>query len=313
MRRQLAARCASALLTLLGASLLVFAALDRLPGNAAAVLLGTSARPDTVAALERQLGLDRPAPERYLRWIGGALEGDLGRSATYDVPVATLIAERLAVTLPLAAFALLLAVAAGVPLGVMAGGRPGGLVDRGAALFASLGIAVPDFWFGILLVLVFSTGLHWFAAGGFPGWEEPAGAIRALLLPAVALGLPQAGVLVRVTRAAVREVAGEDFVRTARAKGLSKSRILWRHVARNALPPVVTVIGLQASFLIAGAVLVENVFALPGLGRLAFQALAQRDLAVIRGVAMLFAALVIAANLAADLATTRLDPRLRGG
>lgn len=297
--------------TLLVASGVVFVLLDLLPGDAAGVLLGTAARSDTLAATRADLGLDRPAPERYLRWIAGLLHGDLGRSAAYDVPVGRLIAERLPVTLPLAGLALGLAIAIGVPTGVAAAGRPRGGTDRVATLVATLGIAVPDFWVGLLLILLFSTRLHWLAAGGFPGWgPDPWGAVRALLLPAVALALPQASVLMRTTRAAVLEVAGDAYVRTARAKGLASGAVLWRHMVPNARVPIVTVVGLQFSFLVAGAVLVENVFALPGLGRLATQALAQRDLPTMRGVALVFAALVIVVNGAVDIAVLRLDPRV---
>ena len=183
----------------------------------------------------------------------------------------------------------------------------------GATVFAQVCIAVPNFWIGLLLILVFSTQLGWFSAGGFPGWDAGLGAgLKALLLPAIALALPQAAILARVTRAAVLDVLNEDFVATARAKGLSRRAALWRHVVPNALVPVVTILGLQFSFLIAGAVLVENVFVLPGLGRLAFQALAQRDLLVIKDVVLLFAALVVVMNFLVDMAYLALDPRLRG-
>lgn len=305
-------RLASGLVTLLVASLVIFLVLDLLPGNAATALLGTAARPDTIAAMTTALGLDRPAPLRYLAWIGGLLHGDFGPSATYGVPVGQLIAERLPVTMPLAAMALLLALLTGVPLGVAGAARPGSIVDRLGTALAQLGIAVPDFWVGLLLILAFSTGLHWFAAGGFPGWRpDPLAAGKALLLPAVALALPQAAVLVRTTRAAVLEEMPADYVRTAHAKGLRRARVMWRHIAPNAAAPVLTVLGLQLSFLLAGAVLVENVFNLPGLGRLATQALAQRDLPVMRGVALVFAALVIVINGAVDGALLRLDPRQR--
>lgn len=304
-------RLGSFALTLFAASLLVFATMDLLPGNAAAILLGTAARPDTIAALEQQLGLNQPAYIRYLTWIGGAFTGDLGKSASYGVPVGTLIGERLQVTLPLAFMAMSIAVVIGLLLGVAAAARPRQAPDRAASTFAQVGIAVPDFWFGILLILLFSTTLHWFSAGGFPGWGHPVAAIKSLLLPALALALPQAAVLTRVTRSAVLDVTGEDFIRTARAKGLTGQRVLWRHAVRNSLVPIVTIIGLQFSFLIAGAVLVENVFNLPGIGSLAYQSLAQRDLIVIRNVAMFFAALVITVNFLVDLAYLWLDPRLR--
>ena len=312
MLRLLLGRLASLVVTLLVASLLVFVALDVLPGDPAAILLGTAARPDTLAALRHQLGLDRPLAVQYLDWIGGMVSGDFGTSVTYGVPVGGLIAERLAVTLPLALAALLLSTLLAVVLGVAAAARRGRAADHAVMGFAQLGIALPDFWIGLLLILLFSSELHWFSGGGFPGWEAGIGpALLSLLLPAVALALPQAGVLTRVVRGAVLDMLGEDFVRTARAKGLTRRAALWRHAVPNALPPVVTIIGLQLSFLVAGAVLVENVFALPGLGRLAYQALSQRDLVVLRDVVLLLAAFVIAANFAVDLAYLALDPRLR--
>jgi peptide/nickel transport system permease protein len=311
MSRIIVSRLGSFALTLFVASLLVFATMDLLPGNAAAILLGTAARPDTIAALEQQLGLDLPAHVRYFKWITGAFTGDLGSSASYGVPVGGLIAERLQVTMPLAMLAMAIAIVVGVLLGVTAAANARRGPDRAVSAFAQIGIAVPDFWFGILLILLFSTTLHWFSAGGFPGWDQPVAALKSLLLPAVALALPQAAVLARVTRSAVLDVSGEDFIRTARAKGLSASRVLWRHAVRNSLIPIITIIGLQFSFLIAGAVLVENVFNLPGIGRLAYQSLAQRDLVVIRSVAMFFAALVITVNFLVDLAYLWIDPRLR--
>lgn len=311
MRTLLLRRLAYFVATLLITSLVVFALLDLLPGNAAAILLGTSARPDTIAALQQQLGLDQPAWWRYLSWLAGAFTGDLGQSVTYGVPVTGLMAERLVVTLPLALLALLVAVGVGVPMGVWAAARWRRLPDHAASVVAQLGIAIPDFWLGILLILFFSTGLNWFSAGGFPGWDQPLAACKALLLPALALGLPQAAILVRVTRSSVLEVSSQDFVRTAQAKGLSERRVLWRHKVRNALLPIVTIVGLQFSFLVAGAVLVENVFDLPGIGLLAYQALTQRDLVTIRSVTMFFAGLVIVVNFLVDLSYLWLDPRLR--
>lgn len=312
MRTLLLRRLGSFAVTLLIASLLIFAALDLLPGNAAAILLGTSARPDTIAALQQQLGLDQPAYVRYLGWIAGLFTGHLGQSVTYGVPVGGLIAQRLVVTLPLALLALVVSVGVGVPIGVLAAARWRKGPDRAASVLAQLGIAIPDFWLGLLLILLFSSTLHWFSAGGFPGWSHPALALKALVLPALALGLPQAAILIRITRSSVLEVASEDFIRTAEAKGLPARQVLWRHTVRNALVPIVTIVGLQFSFLIAGAVLVENIFDLPGMGLLAYQALAQRDLVVIRSVALFFAGLVILVNFLVDLSYLWLDPRLRG-
>ncbi len=305
-------RFAGLVLTLLLASGAIFAALDALPGDPAAVMLGTAARPDTLAALRAEMGLDRPAPLRYAAWLGGAVTGHFGSSTTYGVPVAGLIADRLAVTLPLALMAVALSVGMAMPLGVCAAARRGGPLDAGAALFAQGAIAVPNFWIGLLMVLLFAVRLGWLPAGGFPGWSGGlVPALRSLLLPAVALALPQAGVLTRVARGAVLDTLGEDFIRTARAKGLAPRAVLGRHALRNALPAILTVLGLQVSFLVAGAVLVETVFAMPGLGRLAVQAFAQRDGIVLQDVVLVFAAMVILVNFAVDVAALALDPRQR--
>lgn len=313
MVRLMARRLAGLILTLMVMSLAIFLIMEVLPGDPAAIQLGTSGQADTLAALRQSMGLDQPAAVRYAAWIFGLLRGDFGTSFTYGVPVAGLIAERLVVTLPLALMAIVMATVIAIPLGVIAASRRGGAVDHGATLFSQVCVAVPNFWIGLLLILVFSSQLGWFSAGGFPGWGAGIGAgLKALLLPAIALALPQSAILARVTRAAVLEVLNEDFVATARAKGLSRRAALWRHVVPNALVPVVTILGLQFSFLIAGAVLVENVFVLPGLGRLAFQALAQRDLLVIRDVVLLFAALVVVMNFLVDMAYLLLDPRMRG-
>ncbi len=307
-------RLVTLILTLLVASLLVFLVMDVLPGDPAAVMLGVNARADTLAALRAELGLDRPMAVRYLAWIGELLQGDLGTSYTYRVPVRQLILDRLAISLPLALLAIGLSTAIALPLGVLAAARRGTPSDLGVMGFSQLGVAVPNFWFALLLILVFSVQLGWVPAGGFAGWEEGVWpGVRSLLLPAVALALPQAAILARVTRSSVLEALGEDYVRTARAKGLSRGSALWRHALRNALIPVVTVMGLQFSFLLAGTIIIENVFYLPGLGRLIFQAIAQRDLIVVRDLVVLLAATVIAVNFVVDLLYAVLDPRLRHG
>ena len=308
----LARRGAGLALTLLVISVLVFAATNLLPGDPAAVLLGTAAREDTLAALRAELGLDRPLPLRYAAWIGGLLTGDLGRSLTYGVPVAGLIADRMTVTLPLAVLALLLAAVLALPLGVLAAERRNGAADAVATLLAQGGVALPNFWIGLLLILLFSSTLRIMPAGGFPGWRAGVlPALQALFLPAVALALPQAAVLARVTRAAVLDQLGEPYLRTAQAKGLTRGQAIRRHAVPNALIPVVTILGLQFSFLVAGAVLVENVFALPGLGTLALQALAQRDFPVLGDVVLVLAATVIVVNALVDLSYGVIDPRLR--
>ncbi|SDK17131.1 peptide/nickel transport system permease protein [Agrobacterium fabrum] len=305
-------RLVSLIITLFAVSLIIYVVMGLLPGDPAAIMLGTSASPDTLAALQKQMGLDQPLPLRYLHWLAGVFRGDLGQSYTYGVPVAGLIIERLAVTLPLALLAICLSVTIAIPLGVAAAKNRNGALDFVAGLFSHVGIAVPGFWVGLLLIIVFSTTLGWMPSGGFPGWSPSFSAgLVALVLPAIALALSQAGVLTRVCRSAVLEVMNEDFVRTARAKGLSERVALWRHAVPNAMIPVVTMIGLQFTFLIAGAVLVENVFNLPGLGRLAYQALTQRDIVVMQSVVLFFSALVIIMNFVVDIAYLFIDPRLR--
>jgi len=312
MLRAIGFRLLSLLLTLLVISVAIFVILEVLPGDPAAIMLGTSLQPDTLAALRHQMGLDQPALVRYLAWIAGIFAGNLGVSYSYGVPVAELIRDRLTVTVPLTLMAITLSLSIALPLGVFAAARQRGLVDLGATIFSQLGIAIPNFWVGLLLILFFALSLGWFPAGGFKGWSEgfwPA--LKALVLPAVALAIPQSAILTRITRSAVLDVMNEDFVRTERAKGASRNRALWRHVVPNALVPVITILGLQISVLLAGAVLVENVFSLPGMGRLAYQALAQRDLIVIKNVVLFFSAIVIIVNLIVDSLYILLDPRLR--
>ena len=303
-------------ITLVVASVVVFAMLELLPGNAAEIILGDTATPEAVAALQAKLGLDRPPLQRYLSWTAGLLKGDTARSISYDTPTAELIAERLHVTLPLALMAMALTVALALALGVYAAARHNRAGDLGVMAASQIGIAIPNFWFAILLILAFAVHLQWVSAGGFPGWSVDDGGgvwvgVQALILPAVALALVQAAILARVTRSAVLEVMREDFVRTARAKGLTRRQTLWRHVLRNAMIPVLTVAGLQFANLLTGTIVVENVFVLPGLGRLVFQAIGNRDLVVVRDVVMLLAASVVLVNFAIDVLYAAVDPRVR--
>jgi peptide/nickel transport system permease protein len=299
------------------ASAVVFAVLDVLPGNVAEVMLGESATPEAVQALGAKLGLDAPPLVRYGRWLAGLAHGDLGTSVSYDTPVAELIAERLAVTAPLALLAMAITTVLALAFGLYAASRHNRLGDVGVMAASQFGIALPNFWFAILLILVFSVKLQWFSAGGFPGWSAEDGggaalALKALVLPAVALAVVQAAILARITRSAVLDVMREDFVRTARAKGLSTRAVLWRHVLRNAFVPVLTVMGLQFANLLTGTIVVEQVFSLPGVGRLIFQAIANRDLVVVRNVVMLLAAAVILINFVVDVLYAVIDPRLKG-
>ncbi|MBN8532630.1 MAG: ABC transporter permease [Rhizobiales bacterium] len=305
-------RALTLLATLMVAAIIIFTVTEILPGDPAAVMLGMTATPETIAALRTDLGLDAPPMQRFFQWIFGFLTGDLGISYAYRVPVAGLIAERLPVTLPLALLAITMASLLGISLGAIAASRANGLVDAGIMAGAQVGLAVPNFWFGILLVLLFSITLGWFPAGGFPGWQ--AGffiGLKALLLPALALALPQGAVLARITRTAVLEALGEDFVRTARAKGLTRWQTLRRHVMRNAMVPVFTMLAMQFSFLVAGTIVIENVFALPGLGRLMFQAIGGHDIITVKSLVMVFAGAVILINAIVDLTYGLIDPRLR--
>ena len=311
-------RLLTLLATLAAASIVVFAVLEILPGNAAQVLLGPDASPEAIAELANQLGLNQPAVQRYFHWIGGLLTGDMGTSYAYGSPVLDLVLERLALTVPLAIIAMLFTTVIAITAGVYAASRHNKLGDVSVMGLAQIGIAIPNFWFAILLILLFSVKLQWFSAGGFPGWNEDAGggfwpALQALFLPAIALAVVQAATLARITRSAVLDVQQEDFVRTARAKGLSQQATLWRHVLRNAMIPVVTVMGLQFANLLAGTIVVENVFSLPGLGRLIFQSISNRDLIVVRNCVMLLAALVVLVNFVVDLLYAVIDPRVKAG
>ena len=308
----LARRFATLLATLFGASVVVFLVLEILPGDAAQMMMGPDASPEAVAALRGKLGLDQPAAARYLGWLGGLLTGELGTSHAYGAPVAGLIAERLALTVPLAVLAMTLTAVLALSAGVYAASRHNRIGDVGLMGVTQVGIAIPNFWFAILLIIVFAVHLRWFAAGGFPGWDAGIGpALKSLVLPAVSLAVVQAAILARITRSAVLDVLREDFVRTARAKGLSRSAALWRHVLRNAMIPVLTVMGLQFANLLAGTIVVETVFYLPGLGRLIFQSISNRDLIVVRNCVMLLAAMVVLVNFVVDVLYAVIDPRLK--
>lgn len=312
MNRLLLYRLASWVVTLLAITVIAFLVLEILPGDPALVLLGPDAQPDTLEALRQQLGLNQGAVVRYFEWMSGLLRGDMGTSYTYSIPVSELIGSRLKITIPLAVLSTAIAIGLALVLGMYAAARHNRVGDYGVMAITQIGVAIPSFWLGMLLILLFSLTLRWFSAGGFPGWEAGLWpGLRALVLPAAALAIAQAAVLTRVVRASVIEVLSQDFVRTARAKGLTRAQALRRHALRNALIPVVTVIGLQFGHLLAGTIVIENVFSLPGLGRLIFQSINQRDLMVIKNVVVLLAMIVITVNLIVDLLYLVIDPRLR--
>jgi peptide/nickel transport system permease protein len=309
--RYIASRLLSLTLSLIAASIVIFAVIEVIPGDPAAFMLGVNARPDTLLALRDQMGLNDPLPLRYFTWVTGMLTGDFGISWTYKTPVAELVNDRIWVSLPLAIYALFLSTIIAFPAGIIAASRRGGMGDVSIMGATQLGVAIPNFWFAMILVLIFAIKLRWFSAGGFPGWDTPLLAIKSLTLPAIALALPQAAILARVMRSSLLDNLGEDYIRTARAKGLTRHQALWRHAVRNALIPVLTIIGLQFSFLLAGGIIIEQIFFLPGLGRLIFQSISARDLIVVESVVMLLVFVVIVVNFAVDLAYAVVDPRLR--
>lgn len=298
--------------TLFFVSVLVFVVIRVLPGDAAMIILGTEGSPEAVARLRASMGLDRPFAVQYLEWIGRAARGDLGRSIQYDVPVAGLILSRMNVTLPLTLLAAGLMVVTAVPVGVFAATRHRRWGDYLAMTLSQLGVAVPAFWAGLLLVLLFSVKLGWVQSGGFDGWSQGLWpALRSLILPAAALGFFQFAVLARTTRSAVLEVLREEYVKTARAKGVAEGGVLFRHALRNAMIPVITVAGIQLGQLMAGSIVLETVFYLPGLGRLALGAIGARDLPVVQGVVLFVASMIVLINVAVDVLYGFLDPRIR--
>ena len=298
--------------TLLIAALVIFWLLDLLPGDPAQFILGINATPEAVERLRGQLGLDLPAPQRFFDWVTGMLRGDFGVSYTQRADVAGLIWERLGVTVPLTLIAMVLSVLVGLPLGIFAARQRGKALDTALMVLAQIGVAVPNFWFGMLLTLLFAVVLRWLPPGGFTPWDEnPGAALRGLILPSLALALPQASILARIMRTALVDVMGQDYIRTARAKGLTMGEAIWRHGVRNAMLPVLTILGLQFAYLVAGTVIIENVFFLPGLGRLIYTAILERDLVLVRGATVILIVAVTATMLVTDLAYALVDPRLR--
>ena len=305
-------RLISLSLSLIAASVVIFSVIEIIPGDPASFMLGINAQPDTIAALRDQLGLNGSIISRYFNWISGMLTGDFGISYTYRVPVSELIMARVWISLPLAIYTLAISTLIAFPVGLIAAANRGRPVDLTIMGTTQLGVAIPNFWFAMILVLIFAINLRWFSAGGFPGWDQGVLlSIKSLTLPAIALALPQASILARIMRSSILDTLDQDYVRTARAKGLTRSQAIWRHALKNAMIPVLTIIGMQFSFLMAGAIIIENVFFLPGLGRLIFQGITQRDLIVVESVVMLLVFAVITVTFIVDITYAAVDPRLR--
>ncbi len=304
-------RLAAMVATVLGVAMAASLLLTVLPGDAARLVVGTEASPERYEAARKALGLDEPWPARFGRWLWAAFHGDLGTSFRYPAfSVAELLRRGLSVTFPLALFVALLSFSLGVVIGVVSAARPGSALD----LFLSTGsqtfLAVPEFWLGILLIGLFSVGLGWFPAGGFPGWGKGQ-SLRYLALPTCALALPRLAYFSRLTRATMADTLSLDFVRLARAKGLPEGRVLFGHALRNALIPLIAGLGLTFARLLGGALVIEQVFSLPGLGKLALEAAFGRDIPLLLGLTVLVTAMVAAVSTAADLLYSLLDPRIR--
>jgi peptide/nickel transport system permease protein len=292
-------------------SVTTFLVLRVIPGDPAQIILGTETSGDTLRELQRELGTDRPLAAQYVSWVASVARGELGVSLRHKRPVLDLVAERLPVTLSLTFLALLISLVIGLPLGVQAARHRGSATDYAALGFSQVGQAVPSFWLGILMIIAFALELRWFPSGGFVRWTDSAWqALRHLAMPSVALGLVLAATVVRTERSAMLEVLGEDFVRTARAKGLPESRVIYRHTLANALIPTVTIVGVQLSTLLGGAIIIEQIFSLPGLGRLVLFAVFNRDWPLIQGLVFFLALLTIVLNFLVDLSYAWLDPRI---
>lgn len=298
--------------TVLLVSVITFLVFQVLPGDPAQIVLGVDADPYQLAALRQDMGLDRPVGERYWTWMANAVSGDLGDSLRYQRPVSEILAERLPVTISLALFSLGLTLAIGLPLGVYVARKDGKLSSVLISAFTQLGVSVPSFWLAFLLILLFSVTFRLFPTYGYVPWsQDPAGTIRSLFLPSLALAIPSIAVVVRYLRNTLLDQATMDYVRTARSKGLRESAIMYRHLLRNALIPVVTIVGLLIAETLGGSIVVENVFALPGLGNLLITSIGTRDLPLVQSLVLYIAVLVVGINFAVDILYKVIDPRIR--
>ena len=305
-------RFLTALLSVLLASMVVFSALLAVPGDPAAIILGINATPEAREVLSRKLGLDVPPAQRYVQWLGGVARGDFGESINYQRPVGPLIADRLRVSVPLSVGAALLACLIAIPLGIFAAVKRGSVWDPLVTSLSQLGAAVPSFWLGLLLILFFAVERRLLPAGGFtPFGEDPAAWARSLALPVLALALGQAAVMTRMTRAAMLEVLNQDFVRTARAKGVAARGVIMKHALRNAMVTIITILGLSLTNVFIGSIVIEQVFSLPGLGRLALTAIGTRDFPLLQGEILVYAATIVALGFIVDISYGLLDPRIR--
>lgn len=304
-------RAAQAVVVLLGVSVIVFGLVHVVPGDPIRTSLGTRFDPETYERLRERAGFDRPLPVQYVGWLGSALTGDLGVSFRSGEPVTATLLERIPATASLALAALVVALLIALPLGVISAVRAGTKSDAAAAVVSQVGISMPDFWMAILLILLFAGVLGWLPSSGYVGlFTDPLGWLRHIALPAVTVGVVSGSVLTRFVRSAVLEALGQDYTRTARSKGLAERVVLTRHVLRNALVPVVTVVGIQLGYLLGGVIVIEVIFAWPGLGDLVLDAVRRRDYPVVQGAVLLLAASFLVVNLLVDVLYAYLDPRI---
>jgi peptide/nickel transport system permease protein len=298
--------------TLVFVSMLIFGLQQLLPGDPAQILAGEEQNPEVIAHLREKLKLDKPLPVRYAYWVGGVLRGDLGESVRNQQPVLDLILQKLPVTLQLALMSMLIALLISIPAGVISAVRRGTFWDHGATVFALSGLSMPNFWLGIMMILLFSVQLGWLPASGYVSpFDDLSGNLAAMIMPAIVLGTSISAVLMRHTRSSMLQVLAADYVRTARAKGLSERVVVVKHALRNALTPVITLAALELGALLSGAVLTEQVFTIPGFGKLIIDAVFNRDYAVVQGVVLVTATAYILLNLMADMAYFVFNPRLR--
>jgi len=297
---------------LLGMSVLVFGLMRLVPGDPAVTVLGYKATPEAVRALREALHLDEPLPRQYLAWLGGVARGDFGLDFRQNEPIGRMILDRLPITLELTLLATLAAALIGVPLGLLGGGRRGGAADRASLAVGLLGVSLPDFWLGIMLILLVSLGTGLLPSSGFvPFTESPLENLQHLILPAITLAASRAAVLGRLTRAAVLDTVRRGFVQYARAKGLAERAVLFRHVLPNAAIPIVTVLGLQTGYMLGGAIVVETIFTLPGVGRMTLDAVLERNYPVVQGTLLVIGAMFMLVNLLTDILYGVIDPRVR--
>jgi peptide/nickel transport system permease protein len=295
-------------------TIVVFVVMHLLPGDPVYAIIGQSGNVDQaeIAALRQQYGLNDPVPVQYIHWVGDVLHGDFGRSSISRTPIGPQLLDRIPVTAQLGVASLLVAVLIGIPAGTLAAIRRNSWIDMAVTVVAMVGIAVPSFWLSMLLIWLFVVSLGWLPATGFVGvWNSPLAALRFTLLPAAALGLTLAGSVMRYTRSSVLEVLNQDYVRTARAKGLHERGVVVRHVLRNSMLPVITILGLQLGAVLAGSVIIESMFAIPGLGRMAVTAISGRDYPSLQAVVLFFTVVVLGVNLLTDIVYALIDPRIR--